>query len=163
VRVLNCLLAGEECGAPQSPVVKEFSTASSDVLRAFFDMRDDVAGLKTAGTTRTTTPVGASCFGDTAPTHVPLKRFPKRAGSQIHGRYSIRQVAHHDRLQFADNGYGARLLKLYAASGVPMLLHQGTFWTCVDCRRLFLVKFFTVCRRASLLKAPVRVGRTQSR
>jgi hypothetical protein len=78
--------------------------------------------------------------------HVPLKRFPKRAGSQIHSRYSIRQVAHNNRLQFADNGYGARLLKVYAGSGVPMLLHQGIFRTSVDCSRLFLVKFFTVCR-----------------
>lgn len=39
---------------------KGFSTASSGVLRAFFDMWDDVVGLKTVGTTRTTTPVGTS-------------------------------------------------------------------------------------------------------
>lgn len=41
----RALHAGEQCGAARSPGVKEFSTAPSDVLRVFFDMRNDVADL----------------------------------------------------------------------------------------------------------------------
>lgn len=65
----------------------------------------------------------------------------------MHRRYSIRQVRSNHRSRCASTGYGARLLKVCAASGAPMLLYQGIFGTGVDCSRLFLAKLFAVCCR----------------